>query len=77
VTSAWSEPSGDSIRSDYVMERADRRWKAQDILLERTISRVAVQRSDFTFLLSQEDASQLIAGLEQKVSTLSSCTVST
>jgi phospholipid transport system substrate-binding protein len=55
---------------------ADRWWNAQDIRLDRTISRVAVQQSDFTSLLSQGDASQLIASLEQKVSTLSSCAIS-
>jgi phospholipid transport system substrate-binding protein len=48
----------------------------QDILLDGTISRVAVQRSDFTSLLSQGSATQLIASLEQKVSTLSAGAIS-
>jgi phospholipid transport system substrate-binding protein len=77
VTSTLSEPSDNSIRGDDVMGRADRRWKAQDIRLDRTISRVTVQRSDLTSLLSQGDASQLIASLEQKISTFSSCAIST
>ena len=47
------------------------RGQVQDILLDGTISRVAVQRSDFSSLLSQGNASSLIASLEQKVSTLS------
>jgi phospholipid transport system substrate-binding protein len=76
VTSTLSKPSGDSLRIDYVMGQADGGWKVQDILLDGTISRVAVQRSDFTALLSQGDASQLIASLEQKVSTLSSGAIS-
>jgi phospholipid transport system substrate-binding protein len=76
VTSTLSKPSGDSLRIDYVMGQADGGRKVQDILLDGTISRVAVQRSDFTALLSQGDASQLIAGLQQKVSTLSSGAIS-
>jgi phospholipid transport system substrate-binding protein len=48
----------------------------QDILLDGTISRVAVQRSDFAALLSQGNATQLIASLEQKVSTLSGGAIS-
>ncbi|GAB0113847.1 ABC transporter substrate-binding protein [Acidisoma sp. C75] len=72
VTSALAKPSGDDLRIDYVMGQTPSGWKIQDILLDGTISRVAVQRSDFASLLSAGDASRLIASLEQKVATLSS-----
>jgi phospholipid transport system substrate-binding protein len=71
VTSTLTKPSGDVLRIDYVMGQRGSVWQVQDILLDGTISRVAVQRSDFSSLLSQGDATQLIASLEQKVSTLS------
>jgi phospholipid transport system substrate-binding protein len=71
VASTFSKPSGDVLRIDYVMGQTANGWQVEDILLDGTISRVAVQRSDFSSLLSQGDATQLIASLEQKVSTLS------
>jgi phospholipid transport system substrate-binding protein len=71
VTSTLTKPSGDVVRIDYVMGQTSGGWQVQDILLDGTISRVAVQRSDFSALLAQGDATQLIASLEQKVATLS------
>lgn len=76
VTSTLAKPSGDSLRIDYVMGQAPGGWKIQDILLDGTISRVAVQRSDFASLLADGNATQLIASLEQKVSTLSAGAIS-
>jgi phospholipid transport system substrate-binding protein len=86
VTSMMTKPSGDTLRIDYVMGKStgsqngggqsSGAWTVQDILLDGTISRVAVQRSDFAALLSQGDATRLIASLEQKVSTLSSGAIS-
>ncbi len=72
VSSSLAKPSGDTLRIDYVMGQTPTGWKIQDILLDGTISRVAVQRSDFASLLSDGNASRLIASLEQKVATLSS-----
>jgi phospholipid transport system substrate-binding protein len=76
VTSTLTKASGDVLRIDYVMGQTGSGWQVQDILLDGTISRVAVQRSDFTSLLSQGNATQLIASLEQKVSTLSAGAIS-
>lgn len=76
VASTLGKPSGDSLRIDYVMGQSGSGWKIQDILLDGTISRVAVQRSDFASLLSDGNATRLITSLEQKVSTLSSGAIS-
>jgi phospholipid transport system substrate-binding protein len=76
VTSTLTKPSGDVVRIDYVMGQVASRWQVQDILLDGTISRVAVQRSDFSALLAQGDARPLIASLAQKVSTLSGGAIS-
>ena len=46
-------------------------WRAVDVLLNGSISRVAVQRSDFRSLLDQGSASRLIANLQGKVAELS------
>jgi phospholipid transport system substrate-binding protein len=64
--------SGDSNRIDYVMRQGGGGWKAVDVLLDGSISRVAVQRSDFRSLLSEGDASRLISTLGQKAAVLES-----
>ena len=76
VTSTITKPSGEVVRIDYVMGQRGPSWLVQDILLDGTISRVALQRSDFSALLAQGNATQLIASLEQKVTTLSGGAIS-
>lgn len=64
--------SGEPHRLDYVMHRAaDGTWKAIDVLADGTISRVAVQRSDWTALLSSGGAPALLATLQKKTEALS------
>jgi phospholipid transport system substrate-binding protein len=64
--------SGDPTRIDYVMRPTDTGWKAVDVLLDGSISRVAVQRSDFRSLLSNGDPGRLIASLRAKTQKLES-----
>jgi phospholipid transport system substrate-binding protein len=71
VTTTITKLNRDPLRIDYVMRDEDAGWKVVDVLLDGTISRVAVQRSDFASLVTQGDASALIASLRSKVSTLS------
>lgn len=66
--------SGEPTRLDYVMRRTASGWKAVDVLLAASISRVAVQRSDFRSLVG-EDGSGLLASLKKKVSDLSGGTL--
>ena len=47
--------TGSSTRLDYVMRNEGAAWKAIDILVDGSISRVAVQRSDFRTLLRTGD----------------------
>lgn len=68
--------SGAPNRLDYVMRDGEGGWRAIDVLLDGTISRVAVQRSDFRSLLSQGSAAALIASLRKKVQDLSGGTLS-
>lgn len=63
--------NGEPIRMDYLMHPKDDVWRVTDVLLDGTISRVAVQRSDFRALLARGDASGLIASLQRKVADLS------
>jgi phospholipid transport system substrate-binding protein len=63
--------SGDHVRMDYVMRADNGTWRAVDVLLEGSISRVAVQRSDFRKILASGDADALIASLRRKVVDLS------
>ena len=55
--------SGDAVRIDYVMRQEGAAWKIVDVLLDGTISRVAVQRSDFRGVLARGGAPALIASL--------------
>jgi phospholipid transport system substrate-binding protein len=68
VPSDGSSPT----RLDYVMaDTGTGGWQATDVLFNGTISKVAIQSSDFSSLVTSGDASQLIAALKSKVATLS------
>jgi phospholipid transport system substrate-binding protein len=53
------------------MTKGDAGWQVTDVLLNGTISKVAIQSSDFGSEVTSGDASQLIAALKAKVATLS------
>ncbi len=55
----------------YVMRQGPAGWQAVDVLTDGSISRVAVQRSDFQELLGSGGAPALAAGLERKAANLS------
>jgi phospholipid transport system substrate-binding protein len=63
--------SGSPIKLDYVMHNGPSGWKAVDVLADGSISRVAVQRSDFRHLLETGGVPALVAGLQNKVANLS------
>ena len=62
---------GEAVRIDYLMRRGPSGWRAVDVLLNGSISQVAVQRSDFRSLVSAGDAGPLILSLQRKVAELS------
>ena len=59
VTTQIIPRQGDTTRLDYVMRKSAPGWRAVDILLDGSISRVAVQRSDFRALLAKGEAALL------------------
>jgi phospholipid transport system substrate-binding protein len=63
--------SGDATELDYVMKETSSGWKIVDVLAAGSISRVAVQRSDFRGLLSRGGGDALLASLQHKASDLS------
>ena len=67
ITSA----SGETHALDYVMRQDGNGWKAVDVLADGSISRVAVQRSDFRRLVSRGGAEALIESLNRKTTDLS------
>jgi phospholipid transport system substrate-binding protein len=71
VNSRLLRADGSSLALDYVMRRGPVGWQAVDVLTDGSISRVAVQRSDFRSLLSSGGPPALVAGLEHKVANLS------
>jgi phospholipid transport system substrate-binding protein len=71
VNSRLRRADGSSLALDYVMRRGPVGWQAVDVLTDGSISRVAVQRSDFRSLLSSGGTPALVAGLEHKAANLS------
>jgi len=57
------------------MHETPQGWRAVDVLLNGTISQVAVQRSDFRALLTSGGPDALIASLRQKTASLSGNTL--
>jgi phospholipid transport system substrate-binding protein len=71
VNSRLVRADGSSVKLDYVMRQGPAGWQAVDVLTDGSISRVAVQRSDFRELLSSGGAPALAEGLKHKVADLS------
>jgi phospholipid transport system substrate-binding protein len=72
VVRNWLVPaSGSPVELSYVMQQTQAGWKAVDVLADGTISRVAVQRSDFRGLLANGGVPALVSSLERKVADLS------
>jgi len=71
VQSCIAPLSGDATELDYVMKQTPSGWKVVDVLAAGSISRVAVQRSDFRRILSNGGGDALLAGLQRKTSDLS------
>lgn len=63
--------SGKSHELDYVMRQDGGVWRAVDVLADGSISRVAVQRSDFRRLLASGGGPALVASLQRKTADLS------
>jgi phospholipid transport system substrate-binding protein len=76
VQSRITRANGEVVKIDYVVGKAGDSWRVIDVLLDGTVSRVAVLRSDFRSLVTPSDASKLIDSLRQKVADLSGGTIS-
>jgi phospholipid transport system substrate-binding protein len=63
--------SGDSHTLDYVMREGGVGWRAVDVLADGSISRVAVQRSDFRRLMARGGPQALADSLRSKSADLS------
>jgi phospholipid transport system substrate-binding protein len=63
--------SGGGHQLDYVMHQVGDSWKVVDVLADGSISRVAVQRSDFHHLLSSGGPEALAESLRTKTVDLS------
>jgi phospholipid transport system substrate-binding protein len=71
VQSRMLRTNDSPLKLDYVMRRGAAGWQAVDVLTDGSISRVAVQRSDFRQLLAAGGVPALAAGLSRKVANLS------
>ncbi|GAN76283.1 ABC transporter substrate-binding protein [Acidisphaera rubrifaciens] len=64
-------PGREGHRIDFQMRQETDGWRVVDVLLDGTISRVAVQRSDFRRYVAENTATPLINVLRKKVADLS------
>jgi phospholipid transport system substrate-binding protein len=71
VRNSLVRASGSPVELSYVMQQTEAGWKAVDVLADGSISRVAVQRSDFRGLLANGGVAALVSSLERKVADLS------
>jgi phospholipid transport system substrate-binding protein len=71
VQSRLAPLTGDAVELDYVMQQTPSGWKIVDVLAAGSISRVAVQRSDFRHLLTRGGGDALLTSLQRKTSDLS------
>jgi phospholipid transport system substrate-binding protein len=71
VCTQFLRADGSANAIDYIMRDTVAGWKAVDVLANGSISRVAVQRSDFRALLESGGVTALQAGLLPKVASLS------
>ena len=58
--------SGDPIELDYVMHETEGSWAAVDVLVDGSISRVAVQHSIFIRLVDRGGSDALIESLNEQ-----------
>jgi phospholipid transport system substrate-binding protein len=70
VSTEIAGPEGEPTKLDFVMQSGAGGWQVVDILLDGTISRVAVQRSDFRALLASGGPDALVASLRRKTAQL-------
>ena len=63
--------NGETHELDYVMRQVDGGWRVVDVLADGSISRVAVQRSDFRRLIARGGAQALADSLRTKSADLS------
>jgi phospholipid transport system substrate-binding protein len=63
---------GDPVELDYVVHNTAQGWRITDVLLNGTISQVALHASDFASSVSSGDASRLITALQARIATLQS-----
>lgn len=70
VHSQIAPATGDPTSIDYKMRQGEDGWRAVDVLLDGTISRVAVQRSDFSRLLQGGAVGPLLASLRKRTAAL-------
>ncbi len=71
VTTRISGGSDDPVVLGYVMQPTPDGWRVVDVLADGTISRVAVQRSDFRSVLTRGGGPALVASLQRKTADLS------
>ena len=75
VLTTLTTGKGERVEINYVMRSGAEGWKIVDVLLNGSISQVAVNRSDFRALLASGDVNPLIESLRRKVSELSGGTM--
>jgi len=64
------ETDGDAVGLTYVMKKTASRWLIADVLLDDSISQLAVRRSEYRHILKKSGIEGLVATLSAKADTL-------
>ncbi len=70
VDTEIQSPDGHEDRISYSVRQVDGDWKIEDVLLDGTISNLAVQRSDFQRILAEGGPTKLIERLDAHAAAL-------
>ena len=71
VATTIANPKKDtSYKLTYVLKESERKWRIADVLLDATISQLAVRRSEYNRVLNQDGAEGLIRVLRERADAL-------
>jgi phospholipid transport system substrate-binding protein len=63
-------PKDEDVLLYYKMRKADSGWRVIDVLMNGTVSEIALRRSDFSSILKRDGFDELAAAVERKIADL-------
>lgn len=70
VRSKLVQPSDKPVQLDYLLRKAQGKWRIIDVYLSGTVSQLAARRSEFSSVLRRDGVSGLVSVLKEKTTQL-------